>query len=472
MSLRILLSALFVLAALHQAAGETAGPAYFGPDTPIERLRLTYRGDPKRPVAMNMTLILPEGTGPFPLVVLNHGSSLKKSENDLKGFDRHLLIYYFLGRGYAVALPFMRGYGGSSGKLTHPNTCRLDAMAQDNAQDIMAAVDHLAKFPRVDTSRVIMVGGSLGGWNALAVGSLNDPRVKVIVNFYGGIRYSGCHAGDEALRQGARQFGRTSRTPSIWFYGDNDQIFPKPVFEAMYRAYVDEGGQAERVAYGFFGADSHLLLSDPDAARVYAPRLEAFLSQRGLPTRITHPQYVPLPPPPATHYAAIEDVDAVPFLDAKNRDAYRAFLKAPLPRAFFIIGHKGSIALDKGYDPLARGYKICRENGLECWLYAVNDTVVWSDPRPRLPATTFAHYDDASAIPYIDGKGRAGYEAFLKLPRPKAFVIAPNGAWMLASGERDAVGVAMERCSRGQSGCKPYAVDGSVVWTEKASTLH
>lgn len=472
MYLRTVLSALFVLAALNQAVGETTDPANFGPDTPIERLRLKYRGDPKRPVAMNMTLVLPEGPGPFPLVVLNHGSSDKAAENELKHFDHQVTIYYFLARGYAVLLPFIRGYGGSSGSMTYRSPCRLDAMAQDNARDIMAAVDHLAKFPRIDTSRIVMAGGSLGGWNALAVGTLNDPRVKVIVNFYGGIRYSGCNAGDEALRHGARTFGRTSRTPSIWFYGDNDHFFPKPLWEAMYQVYVSEGGQAERVAYGTFGADSHLLLSDPDAARVYAPRLEAFLTQQGLPTRITHPQYVPLPPPPATQYAAIDDVDAVPFLDAKNRDAYRTFLKTPLPRAFFIVGHKGSIATDKGYDPLARGYKICRENGLECWLYAVNDTVVWTEPKPRPPATGFAQYDDVSAIPYLDGKGRAGYEAFLKLPRPKAFVIAPNGAWMLVSGERDAVGMAMDRCSQRHSGCRLYAVDGSVVWPEKAATLH
>lgn len=472
MLLRSALNALLLLAMLNQAVGKTKEQAHFGPDTPVERLHLKYRGDPKRPTDMNLSLVLPDGPGPFPLVVLNHGSSFQTAANKLTDFDHHISIYYYLARGYAILLPFMRGYGGSSGKLSHQNSCRLDEMAKDNARDILAAVDSVAKFPRIDTSRIIMLGGSMGGWNALAVGTLNDPRVKVIVNFFGGVRYSGCTAGDEALRQGAKTFGRSSRTPSIWFYGDNDSLFSKPLFEAMYQAYVNEGGQAERVAYGRFGADSHRLFDDPDAARIFGPRLEAFLGQHGLPVRITHPQYVPLPLPPATQYAAIDDVEAVPFLDAQNRNAYRTFLKAPMPRAFFIVEHKGSIATDKGYDPLARGYKICREMDLECRLYAVNDTVVWSEPKLRLPTTDFAQYENASAIPYLDDKGRAGYEMFLKLPRPKAFVIAPNGAWFLSSGRRDAMDAAMASCSEKNASCRPYAMDGDIVWSQEAPSTH
>ncbi len=35
----------------------------------------------------------------------------------------------------------------------------------------------------------------------------------------------------------------------------------------------------------------------------------------GLPSQITHPEYLPVDFPPATNYAAIDDVDAVPYLN-------------------------------------------------------------------------------------------------------------------------------------------------------------
>lgn len=442
-----------------------------GPSAPLDRQILKLRGDPARPVTLQVTLVMPDGPGPFPLSVFNHGANGIPALQASYDYDHHMGTYYFLSRGYAVASPMLRGFGGSGGHQNDRSGCRLDAAARDNAKDILAVVDQLAQFPKLDTSRIVVAGSSFGGWNALAVGSMRDARVKAVVNFYGGVRTTTCDAGDEALRSGAHNLGKTSRVPSLWLYGDNDGLFPKPLWQAMRHAYVAAGGSAEVVAYGTFQRDSHSLLSIPSALNLYAAKLDAFLVQTGFLAEAIYPEYVPQSPPPASHYAAIDDIEAVPFLNAEQREGYRRFLKTPQPRAFFIAMNKGALATEKGFDPLERGYALCKQHRLQCRPYAFNDDVVWTYPNPPPPATGFADFANANAIPYLDAGGRAAYEAFRKLPRPRAFVIAPNGVWRYASGDIDPVAAAMASCATAHPACRPYAVDGNVVWPGTAMTL-
>jgi hypothetical protein len=84
----------------------------------------------------------------------------------------------------------------------------------------------------------------------------------------------------------------------------------------------------------------------------------------------------------------------------------------------------------------------------------------------------FAPLEKADAVPFLSERGRDAYREFLSRPTPRAFVIAPNGAWASSSrnapGSRqqvDVVGNAMEFCNRrGNGECKLYALDERVVW--------
>ena len=84
----------------------------------------------------------------------------------------------------------------------------------------------------------------------------------------------------------------------------------------------------------------------------------------------------------------------------------------------------------------------------------------------------FAPLEKADAVPFLKEKGRGAYKEFLSRPTPRAFAIAPNGAWASSSrsvpGSRqqvDVVGYAMENCNRrGNGECKLYALDERVVW--------
>ena len=95
------------------------------------------------------------------------------------------------------------------------------------------------------------------------------------------------------------------------------------------------------------------------------------------------------PPQPrfiATGFAAIEDVDALPFLSDRGRAEYRDWLTRPTPKAFAISERGqwwsawGLSAQDASMpsDPNQRALIGCqRAAGVPCKLYAVNGSVVW-----------------------------------------------------------------------------------------------
>lgn len=90
------------------------------------------------------------------------------------------------------------------------------------------------------------------------------------------------------------------------------------------------------------------------------------------------------------------------------------------------------------------------------------------------PVAGFAAVESVDAVPYLRARGREGYAKFLASEKPRAFAVAPNGAWAFSTvGNRygkkrenfDAIERALERCNQRADGqCHLYAVDERVVW--------
>jgi hypothetical protein len=84
---------------------------------------------------------------------------------------------------------------------------------------------------------------------------------------------------------------------------------------------------------------------------------------------------------------------------------------------------------------------------------------------PSPPPSGFAALEDASRLPHVRDTGRAGYQAFLASILPRAYAVAPSGAWGWASGGADPLRRALDNCNKsGQGACRLYAVDEAVVW--------
>ena len=135
-------------------------------------------------------------------------------------------------------------------------------------------------------------------------------------------------SGDSSLVAAAKDFGARTRTPSIWFYGENDDLFPLNVWLAMYNGYTHGGALAELVDVGVVVKGSHAFLAYPEALPLWTPRVDNFLARIGMPWAMVNAGYLPLPFPPATQFAGLTDVAAIPYLSENDRNLYREFLEA------------------------------------------------------------------------------------------------------------------------------------------------
>jgi hypothetical protein len=190
-----------------------------------------------------------------------------------------------------------------------------------------------------------------------------------------------CAAWEGTLARVAAGFARNTKLRSLWFYGDNDRLFNPHMFRTMHEAYRANGGDASLVAFGNFGKDAHAMFASRAGERIWHPEMSKFLQQVGLPHRIEFPQYAgpaPMEAPPATAFAPLDKVEAVPHIRESGKKGYATFLTRDMPRAFAIAPSGAWAWASGGDDPLKRALDNCSKHAKSaCSLYAVDDAVVW-----------------------------------------------------------------------------------------------
>jgi len=337
-------------------------------------------------IKLETTLYLPEGAGPFPLVIINHGKD--PGNPRFQARSRYVdAARFFLLRGYAVMAPMRQGFSKSTGRYDDAG-CNVERLGRTQADDVVAALDYATKQPWADKTRIVVLGQSAGGWATLAFGTRDYPGVKGLINFAGGVEQKQCIDWPQSLITAAGTYGKETHVPSLWFYGDNDHYFQPLIWKAMHDHYVATGTSAEVVDFGIFGSDSHIMFGAVDGDRIWQPKVDAFLREIDMPDQ-PQPEFAQYaaPPltvvPPATDFAAIDAVERVPVQSASALNGYRGFLSYAFPRAFAINAQGGWGSEWGGEDPLARALESCTQNshGGTCQLYAVDDKVVWK-PSP------------------------------------------------------------------------------------------
>jgi dienelactone hydrolase len=332
-------------------------------------------------VELETTVYRPEGDGPFPLVVINHG----KAPGDTRAQSRYRpanAARYFLQRGYVVVAPMRQGFSRSSGSYAGTG-CNVESNGRRQADDVRAVLDHFTALPWIDKDRILVVGQSHGGWTTLAFGTQNYPGVKGLVNFAGGLRQETCAAWKVNLAEGAGKYGRRTRVPSLWFYGENDSYFDYGTSKPMHLQYTAGGANARMVAFGPFGRDAHNLFASAAGTRIWQPEMTAFLASIGMPSaplpdaaKYGTVRFVPTPP--ATDYAPLADETRLPYVRETGRAAYKAYLGKLVPRAFAVSPNGAWGWAEGGADPLQRALDHCNRRGRgDCRLYSVDDQVVW-----------------------------------------------------------------------------------------------
>lgn len=110
------------------------------------------------------------------------------------------------------------------------------------------------------------------------------------------------------------------------------------------------------------------------------------------------------------------------------------------------------------------------------WVHGLADALAAGIGAPARLSYGYAPLTSVDALPFVGEDGRGAYREFLGRPKPRAFAIAPNGAWgsvfksdayEAIPSREDLAARALENCNRrGAGACRLYAVDDHVLWIE------
>ncbi|MFD3401441.1 prolyl oligopeptidase family serine peptidase [Kribbella sp. NPDC058693] len=247
-----------------------------GPGPQIGRVRnlrsdkgIAYSGD------LRMDVLVPQGSGPFPLVLYLPGGGFVSARRMMAGKQRR----YVAAAGFVVASIDYR-------------TTTVGATYRDGLADIAAALaflrDHAAEYA-IDPDHVAVWGESAGGYLASMAGTAPDNRIDAVVDFFGASNLAAIADGFEGdivaattgpdspitayvVGPGGLAVGEmheadpTSRVtpttpPFLIFHGDDDRIIPPAQTAHLHQALRAAGVPSTR--YIVTGAGHGDLSDDP-----------------------------------------------------------------------------------------------------------------------------------------------------------------------------------------------------------------
>ena len=190
----------------------------------------------------------PEGTGPFPVVIYNHGSRA--------GHEREERPFAYVGEmlarsGYVVVVPERRGYGKSDGAtfgqvVGDDRGPRYVARVQEETDDMLAAVDFVKTLPYTDANRMGVMGWSFGGIVSVFAVSRSTAFRAVVDQAGAALTWDHSPAMQTALKDAAGKI----RIPLLGMVAKNDRTTES--VKAVVREAEKHGATVKFVEYPAF----------------------------------------------------------------------------------------------------------------------------------------------------------------------------------------------------------------------------
>ena len=230
----VLIALLFAVVVLSGCGGSDGGNV---PTEPAPTGSSFVSGD----VRLAYTLDLPTGTGPFPAIVVGHGSG-RVTRQQMAWFAER-----WTAQGFAALRFDKRGVGESTGVYNEVPAGTSATLIPLLASDIAAAVRFLRTRPEIDASRIGLAGVSQAGWilphAARELGGVafmvlwSGPVCSVgLENYYSALADGTSRPLDEvyALLPSFNGFHgydpvpalETINTPALWLLGEEDRSIP------------------------------------------------------------------------------------------------------------------------------------------------------------------------------------------------------------------------------------------------------
>jgi dienelactone hydrolase len=310
---------------------------------------------------LEAVMVRPNEPGRHPLALITHGTPRNAGERS--GMTPWTFLPHareFARRGWTTVIVLRRGYGDSGGSYAEDahacsNRPEYFNSGKEAAKDLREAIAYLSAIPEVDSSRIISVGISTGGFSNVALTADPPPGLLASISFAGG---RGSRSPDEVCNPDAivaafHDFGKKSRTPMLWVYAENDHYFGPQIAQRFYQAFTEAGGNATFIHANAFRHDGHGLFSLAGIP-IWAPLVDDFLKQQNLTLRTT---LLSLPTPP--------DVTPPPQLKPEWHNEFRIFLTLP-PQKAYAISPDGHFGYSYGRRTLKEAEKLavdhCEEN--------------------------------------------------------------------------------------------------------------
>lgn len=185
-------------------AGIILFDAAFGPDT-AEFTNITYTDDSGNELIGY--LAQPEGTGPFPAVLLIH---------EWWGLNEGITILAdaLAAQGYVVLAP--DAYRGQvTAQFPRALWLRLTTPEEQVFNDIDAALAHLMTLDNVDPDRIASMGFCFGGGHSLQLGMRESESLALTIMYYGAV-----------VTEPALLRPLTDGQPVLGIFGEEDQSIP------------------------------------------------------------------------------------------------------------------------------------------------------------------------------------------------------------------------------------------------------
>ena len=166
----------------------------------------------------------PEGKGPFPALLWNHGSERRP------GWLPELAPI-LLSQGYILFIPHRRGHGRSPGEYVmdqlaragtagglHARDRKLVQLMEEHLEDQIAALMYLKSLPEVDPQRIAVAGCSFGGIQTILMAE-QGLGVRAAIDFAGAAQ-TWKEAPD--LRERLIKAVRHAQMPILFIQAEND----------------------------------------------------------------------------------------------------------------------------------------------------------------------------------------------------------------------------------------------------------
>ena len=276
---------MLVLASESSRAQNSIGPQ--GAEEGVIRRQTWLIPAQDRSTLMWTTVFRPPGDGPFPLAVVNHGST----HNELRRATYPLPEYaavteWLVARGYAVAVPQRPGHGKTGGPYYEDqrgcDNADFRRAGQGAADAIAAAMDFMVHQKFVRSTGAVAIGQSAGGWGALALSAYRLRPLQAVVAFAPGLGgriddVAGRNCAPDRLVAAAPAYGEKASVPTLWLYAENDSYFPPALSRRLVDAFRRGGGKAQYELLPAVGPEGHDMITRPDAVPAWGPVVERFL---------------------------------------------------------------------------------------------------------------------------------------------------------------------------------------------------